>query len=170
MSCDSEELLEGDTEALKASMQRATDASSDRRNGPSSPMVNKSPDKAMGGVKDPTLRLELCSASKEGDAEKVRCLLAQGCSIHESSEDLVDIDRDAFLLAASTGRLDVLKVLLENKCDVSKRTLINRHTALHLISFDPEIKPKPVIESLVSLLLEHGVPLDARNAQGHTPL
>ena len=169
MSRDDKGLPKGDTEALKASIQRATDASLDRRNVLSSPMKKKSPDKAIGSVKDPKLRSKLCSASKEGDAEKVRSLLAQGCSIHESSEDLVDRDRDAFLLAALNGRLDVLKVLLEHNCDVSKRTLRN-DTALHVISFDPEIKPKPVIESLVVLLLEHGVPLEARSSIGSTAL
>ena len=119
---------------------------------------------------DLKLRLELCSASKEGDAEKVRSLLAQGCSIHESSEDLVDVDKDAFLLAAQNGRLDVLKVLLEHNCDISKRALPHGNTALHLISFDPEIKPKPVIESLVIVLLGHGVPIDARTSRDCTAL
>ena len=96
--------------------------------------------------------------------------MIQGCSIHESSENLVDLEKDAFLLAARNGRLDALKVLLEYDCDASKRTLTNRSTALHLISYDPEIKPKPVIESSVILLLDHGVPLEARNAPGNTPL
>ena len=96
--------------------------------------------------------------------------MAQGCSIHESSENIVDLNKDAFLLAACNGRLDVLKVLLEYNCDASKRTLTNRSTALHLISYDPEIKPKPVIESLVIVLLNHGMSLEARNAPGNTPL
>ena len=112
----------------------------------------------------------MCSASEEGNAEKVRSLLARGCSIHGSSENLVDVDKDAFLLAALKGRLDVLRVLLEHNCDVSKRTLNNRNTALHLISYDREIIPKPVIESLVILLIKHGVPLEAGNAGGDTPL
>ena len=167
---DGKETPKGDTEALEAKIQCATDTSSDRGNVPSSPLEKTSPDKAMDSVKDLTSRLELCSASEEGNAEKVRSLLARGCSIHESSEQLVDVEKDAFLLAARNGRLDVLKVLLEHNCDVSKRTLNNRNTALHLISYDREIKPKPVIESLVILLLEHGVPLEARTASGRTPL
>ncbi len=169
VSRDGEELPKGDTEAPEPSMQRATDASSDRSNVPSSPIEQDSADRAMGRVTDPTFRLELCSAAKDGDAEKVRSLLAQGCSIHESSADLVDHERDAFLLAARNGRLDVLKLLLEHNCDVSKRSL-NGNAALHLISFDPEIKPKPVIESLVILLLEHGVPIEARSSAGDTAL
>ena len=166
---DDKKLPKGDKEALKASIQRATDASLDRRNALSSPMKKKSPNKAIDSVKDPKLRSKLCSASKEGDAEKVRSLLAQGCSIHESSADLVDHERDAFLLAARNGRLDVLKVLIQDNCDASKRDL-SGDMALHLISSHPEIKPKPVIESLVILLLEHGVPIDARNSDGNTPL
>ncbi len=168
-SLDGEELPKGNTEALEPSMQRATDASSNRKNAVSSAMKKKNPDKAMGRVTDTTLRTALCSASKEGNVEKVRSLLAQGCSIHESSEDFAEIDRDAFLLAARNGRLDVLKVLFEYGCDASKRS-VNGNTALHLIGFDPEIKPKPVIESLVVLLLEHGVPLEARNADGDAAL
>ena len=170
MSRGDVELPEGDTEAPEPSMQRATDASSARSSVPSSPIEKKRPYKAMGSVKDPALRSKLCSASKEGDVEKVRSLLAQGCSIHEFSEDSVDLERDAFLLAALNGRLDVLKVLFEYGCDGSKRTLRNRNTALILISHDPEMKPKPVVESLVVLLLEHGVPLEARNSGGYTAL
>ena len=169
MSRDDEEVPKGDTKASEPSMQRETDASSDRSNPPSSPMEQESADRAMGRVTDPTLRQDLCSASQEGDVEKVRSLLAQGCSIHESSADLVHHERDAFLLAARSGRLDVLKLLLEHNCDVSKRTL-RSNTALHLISFDPEIKPEPVIKSLVVLLLEHGVPLEARGTVGITAL
>ena len=169
MPRDDEELPKGDTEAPEPSMQRATDASSDRSNAPASPMEKTSPDKAMDGVKDLTLRLELCSASQEGGVEKVRSLLARGCSIHESSATLVNRERDAFLLAALNGRLNVLKVLLEHNCDVSKRDM-DGFTALHLISIDPEIKSKPAIESLVILLLEHGVPLEARSSDGSTAL
>ena len=169
MSQDGGEIRKGGAEALEVTMQRAIDASLDRSNAPSSPVEKKRSGKPMGSVKDPTLRLELCSASREGDVEKVRSLLAQGCSIHESSEDLIDPDKDAFLLAAEYGRLDVLKLLLEHNCDVSKRSL-RGNTALHLISFDPEIKPKPVIESLVILLLEHGVPLEVKGVAGATPL
>lgn len=55
MPRDGEELPKGYTESLKASMQRATDASLDRRNGPSSPIKKKVSDKAMGSVKNPTL-------------------------------------------------------------------------------------------------------------------
>ena len=166
---DGGEIPKGDAEAPEAIMQLAIDASLDRSNAPSSPVEKKRSGKPMGSVKDPTLRLELCSASREGDVEKVKSILAQGCSIHESSEDLVDHDRDVFLLAAEYGRLDVLKLLLEHNCDVSKRSL-RGSTALHLISFDPEIKPKAVIESLVILLLDHGVPLEARNSAGATAL
>ena len=169
MSRDGGAIPKGDADAPEATMPHVTDALSDRRNAHSSPVERESPGKAMGNVKDPTLRLELCSASKEGDVEKVRSLLAQGCSIHGSSEGLVDPGKDAFFLAALNGRLDVLKLLLEHNCDVSKRSL-KGHTALHLISFDPEIKPKPVIESLVVLLLDHGVPLEARNSSGSTAL
>ena len=169
-SQDGGEIPKVDAEAPEATMQRTTDALSDRANAPSSLMEKISPDKAMDSVKEPTSRLELCSASREGDVEKVRSLLAQGCSIHESSEDLVELDRDAFLLAALNGRLDVLRVLLEHNGDVSKRNLTKRDTALHLISFDPEIKPKPVIESLVILLLDRGVPIEAKNTAGNTPL
>ena len=169
MSRDGEELSECDSMALEPSMQRATSASSDRKNAPS-PLVKKEGlYKAMGKATRRTMRKELCSASKEGNAEKVRSLLAQGCSIHESSENLVDHERDGFLLAAYHGRLDVLKVLFEYGCDVTKRNM-KGSTALHLISVDPEIKPKPVIESLVVLLLEQGVSLEARNANEDTAL
>ena len=169
MSRDGGEAPKGDAEAPEVTMQRATDALSDRRSARSSPMEKTSSEKAIDSVEGPISRLELCSASQEGSIEKVRSLLAQGCSIHESSESSVDIDRDAFLLAAENGRVDVLKLLLEHNCDVSKRSL-RGNTALHLISSDLEIKPKPVIESLVVLLLDHGVPLEARNSFGSTAL
>ena len=158
MSRDDEQLPEGDMEALKISIPRATD----RWDALASPTEKGNLEKGMSGATEPLSRSELCSASREGDVEKVRSLLAQGCSVHESSEDLVDHERDAFLLAALNGRLDVLKLLLEHNCDVSKRDRDGR-TALHLICRDPEIKPKPVIESLVILLLDHGVPLEAKN-------
>ena len=169
MSRDGGETPKGDAKTPKATMQHVTDTLSDRRSAPSSPVGKESSNNAMGNVKDSTLRLELCSASKEGDGGKVRSLLAQGCSIHESSQSLVDHEKDAFLLAAINGRLDVVKLLLEHNCDVSKRSL-RGSTALHLISSDPEIKPKPVIESLVTLLLEHGLPLEARTSGGSTAL
>ena len=169
MSRDGGETPKGDAEAPEVTMRRATDALSDRRSAPSSPMEKTSPEQAIDSVEGPISRLDLCSAAREGDVEKVRSLLAQGCSIHESSEDLVDPDKDAFLLAAESGRLDVLKLLLEHNCDFSKRSL-SGSTALHLIRFDPEIKPKAVIKSLVILLLEHGVPLEARISDGHTAL
>lgn len=165
MSRDEEELPEGDIEALKVPIPRATD----RWDALSSPTEKQSLENAVSRATEPPSRSELCSASQEGDVEKVRSLLAQGCSIHESSEDLVDYVRDAFLLAARNRRLDVLKLLIQHNCDVSKRTL-NGNTALHLISFDPEIKSKPIIESLVILLLDHGVPLEGKNVKGATAL
>ena len=165
MSRDEEELPEGDTEILKVSIPRATD----RCDTLTSPTEKQSLEKAVSRATGTPLRSELCSSSREGDVEKVRSLLAQGCSVHESAEDLVDPDSDAFLLAAFNGRLDVLKLLLEHNCDVSKRDRAGR-TVLHLISRDPEIKPKPVIESLVILLLDHGVPLEAKDLNGDTAL
>ena len=165
ISRDDEEFPKGDIEALKASIPRATD----RWDGLTSPTKKQSLEKAVSRATEPPSRSELCAASREGDVEKVRSLLAQGCSIHESAENLVDPDSDAFLLAALNGRLDVLKLLLEHNCDVSKRNL-KGSTALRLISFDPDVKPKPVIESLVALLLDHGVPLEAKNLKGHTAL
>ena len=158
-----EKLPEEGIEALKVSIPRATD----HWDALTSPMEKESHDKAVNRAKRPYLRPKLCSASQEGDVEKVRSLLAQGSSIHESSEDLVDYERDAFLLAAFNGRLEVLKLLIQHNCDVSKRDL-NGCTALHLICQDPEIKPKPVIESLVIFLLDHGVPLEAKNRNGNT--
>ena len=165
MSRDDEKLPEGGIEALKVSIPRATD----RWDALNSPMEKESHDKAVSRAKKPFLRPELCFASQEGDVEWVRSLLAQGSSIHESSEDLVNHKRDAFLLAALNGRLEVLKLLIQHNCDVSKRDL-KGSTALHLICYDPEIKPKPVIESLVILLLDHGVPLEAKNLRGNTAL
>lgn len=108
------------------------------------------------------------SVSKEGDVEKVRSLLARDFSIHESYADLVDRKRDAFLLTALNGRLGVLEALFECGCDGSERDL-NGNMALHRMSYDPEIKPKPVIESLV-LLQEHGMPLEARDLDEATAL
>lgn len=158
ISRDDEELLKGGMEALKISIPRATD----RWDALTSPTEKEGLEKAASGATEPPLCSELCSASREGDVEKVRSLLTQGYSIHESSEDLVDPNRDAFLLAVRNGRLDFLKLLIQHGCDVSKRNL-NGMTALHLISADPDIKPKANIESLVILLLDHGVPLEAKD-------
>ena len=133
MSRDDEALPEGDMEALKVSTPRTIY----RRDALTSPTEKENLDKAKSGATEPPSRSELCSASRGGDIEKVRSLLAQGCSIHESAKDLVDPDSDALLLAALNGRLDVLKLLIQNGCDVSKCDLDGR-TALHLISLDPE--------------------------------
>ena len=165
MSPDDDELPGGDTEALKASIPCATD----RWDTLTSPRGKESLGRPISRAARTPSRSELCSASQEGDIEKVRSLLAQGSSIHESSENLVDCDKDAFLLAALYGRLEVLKLLIQHNCDVSKRDL-NGCTALHLICFDPETKPKHVIESLVILLLDHGVPLEAKDSGRVTAL
>ena len=153
MSRDDEKLPEEGIEALKVSTSRGTDHW----------------DVLPSTMEKSYLRPKLCSASQEGDVGRVRSLLALGSSIHESSENLIDRGRDAFLLAAFNGRLEVLKLLIQHNCDVSKRDL-EGCTALHLICFDPETKPRPVIESLVILLLDHGVPLEARDLSGNTAI
>ena len=165
ISRDDEKLPDGGAAALEVPILRSTN----RWDALTSPIEKESHEKVVRRAKRPYLRPKLCSASQEGDVEKVRSLLAQGSSIHESSKNLVDRNKYAFLLAALNGRLEVLKLLIQHNCDVSKRDL-KGCTALHLICFDPETKPRPVIESLVILLLEHGVPLEAKDINGNTAL
>lgn len=120
---------------------------------------------------DPAMQLELCTAVRTGDLQAVQILLARGCSIHSSlDEDQVDFEQDPFLLAAKYRQELIMRIFSKHNQNPSKRGIACGSTALHLLSFAPDGERKPVTKSLITLLLQCGVAIEARRKDSATPL
>ena len=119
---------------------------------------------------DPVMQEKLCSAVKEGDVDRVRELLSNGCNVHAlSSKGSVKHQEDPFLLAATYRQEQIVKVLLEHGADILKCDAPWSSNVLHWASTKTEGQ-QPATESFAELLIQSGAPLEARNSAGRTPL
>lgn len=112
---------------------------------------------------DPAMQLELCTSVRAGDIQAVQRMLARGCSIHSYlDEDQVDIETDPFLLAAKHRQELIMRIFSKHSPDPRKCGTAYGSTALHLLSVPPDGEQKPVTESLITLLLQCGVAIEAQ--------
>lgn len=107
--------------------------------------------------------LALIEASKNGDLEKIKGLIASGAQINYRYEDLEgDIfDDTALMRASSEGHIEVVKYLIENGADVNNhadggRPLMSASSGGHL--------------EIVKLLVENGADINAKGQSYNSAL
>ena len=91
----------------------------------------------------------LHDAAREGDADRISQLLAQGADVNNRDEN-----RETPLMdAALAGKTDVAVVLIEAKADIEARN-DRGFTALHAAAYSGSL-------DIAKLLLDHGAEVDA---------
>jgi uncharacterized protein len=93
----------------------------------------------------------LSDAARKGDAAAVTKLLDEGVDVNTKFR----YDRTALSFAADRGHVDVVKVLLAHKADVTVKDTFYGATALTW-AINPAMERKPAHTEVVRLLLEHG--------------
>jgi uncharacterized protein len=93
----------------------------------------------------------LSDAARRGDAAAVTKLLDGGVDVNTKFR----YDRTALSFAADRGHVDVVKVLLAHKADVTVKDTFYGATALTW-AISPAMERKPAHTDVVRLLLEHG--------------
>ncbi len=93
----------------------------------------------------------LSDAARKGDAASVTKLLDEGVDVNTKFR----YDRTALSFAADRGHVDVVKVLLAHKADVTVKDTFYGATALTW-AISPAMERKPAHTDVVRLLLEHG--------------
>lgn len=119
---------------------------------------------------NPPSKEQLCQAVRKGDVRLVTALLNNGCSPHTSKEEAVEPSQDPFFLAAKCREEKILEIFLELNVNPLKHTLEKSETALHLLSAPYDGEQKSETRSLVTLLLQSGASIEARNKDDMTPL
>lgn len=108
-------------------------------------------------------RLPLCIAAKNGDKEIVKALLGHGAKINLRDEK----DLTPLYIAAIYERMDVMRVLLENKDDANKIEVDlpskEGHTPLMCVAEIGDL-------TIAGLLIASGANVNAVNEYGVTPL
>ena len=118
---------------------------------------------------DPNLQKKLCSAVVTGGHEEVQSLLKKGGRPHTFSQKEVDLWEDPFLLAAWHRQERILAILIKHGADIFKRASWNNASVMHLL-FSKPAKQRPIAPSLIRLLLQNRLSLEARSIHGLTPL
>ena len=100
----------------------------------------------------------LHDAAREGDADKVAQLLAQGVDVNSGDEN-----RETPLIdAALAGKTEVAAVLIKANADIEARN-DRGFSALHAAAYSGSLE-------IAKLLLDHGAEVDALSAHKITPL
>ena len=98
-------------------------------------------------------------ACREGNLDKVKILIKEGCDVNGKSKPL---ERTPLTFAASKGKFDVVKYLIDHGADVSEKDCYER-TALHYASERGDLK-------IVGALLSEGAEIDVEDEGRYTPL
>ena len=93
----------------------------------------------------------LSEAARKGDAAAVTKLLDEGVDVNTRFR----YDRTALSFAADRGHVEVVKVLLAHKADVTIKDTFYSAIALTW-AISPAMERKPAHTDVVRLLLEHG--------------
>jgi uncharacterized protein len=93
----------------------------------------------------------LSDAARKGDAAAVTKLLDEGVDVNTKFR----YERTALSFAADRGHVEVVKVLLAHKADVTIKDTFYNATALTW-AINPAMERKPQHTEVVRLLLDHG--------------
>jgi ankyrin repeat protein len=104
-------------------------------------------------------RPPLVWAAEEGNLETIRCLLAHGAG------KVPPVLNAALSSAAGRGPVETVQLLLENGADPNAPSMIAGYTPLMWAAYSENVSVETV-----KLLLEKGAKIDAKAANGETPL
>ena len=101
-------------------------------------------------------------ACEEGNLDKVQKYIKKGCDVNRNSEETVSYGKTPLMCAASEGRFDVVKYLIDCGADVNEKGYL-KQTALHYASGRGDLK-------VVEALLSKGAEIDVEDEYRCTPL
>ena len=101
-------------------------------------------------------------ACERGNVDEVKTFIKRGSDVNEISEEFLGGGRTRLMYAASEGKFDVVKYLIHQGADVSKKDNRKR-TALHYASERGDLK-------VVEALLGKGADIDVEDEDHCTPL
>ncbi|KAG1661828.1 Ankyrin repeat domain-containing protein 17 [Nymphon striatum] len=120
----------------------------------------------------------LSEACGDGQYDAIKELLSKGVNIHQASEEGESLlcfalksnledrgnknDSTPLMCAASSGNLDIVKLLLKNGADINAQSLTGNTPLMCACSGG--------FEDIVRLLLSEGASIEDHNENGHTPL